>query len=71
MSSLDEQEQALRIELMMVQIDKDRLDIERIRQDIERSRQEMRWEPYKAVAVILAGAAAMTGVILAVAHIIH
>ena len=41
------------------------------RLDIERLRQEMRWEPYKAFATIIAGVAAMTGVILAVAHFIR
>ena len=50
-------EQELRIELMQTQIDK--------------FRQEMRWQPYVAFATILAGVAAMAGVILAVAHFIR
>jgi Ni,Fe-hydrogenase III small subunit len=55
---------ALEIELMTLQIDKTKYDIDRVRQ-------EMKWEPYKAVAVIVAGVAAMAGIILGVAHIIH
>jgi hypothetical protein len=31
----------------------------------------MRWEPYKAIATILAATAAMAGVIIGVAHLIH
>jgi len=37
---------------------------------IDLLRQQMRWEPYKAVAAVSAGVAAMAGVILAVAHFI-
>ncbi len=48
----------------MAQIDKTRLDIDRVRQ-------EMRWEPYKAVAVFITAGVAFAGIILAVAHIIH
>jgi hypothetical protein len=55
---------ALEIELMTLQIDKTRLDIDRVRQ-------ELKYEPYKAFAVIIGGVAAMAGIILAVAHIIH
>ena len=51
-------------QLMNAQFEQGRLNIDRIRQ-------EMRWEPYKALAVILAGVAAMCGVILGVAHLIH
>ena len=54
----------LEMELLMVQIDKGRLDIDRVRQ-------EMRWEPYKAIATIVVAAAAVAGIILGVAHIIH
>jgi hypothetical protein len=57
-------EDELRIELMTVQIDKTRLDMQRVRQ-------EMRWEPYKALAAILAGVAAVSGIIVGVAHLIH
>jgi len=56
MSEGDEERQ-LRIELMTTQI--------------EKLRQEMRWEPWKAVAGILAATAAIAGVILGVAHLIH
>jgi hypothetical protein len=55
---------ALEIELMTLQIDKTKYDIDRVRQ-------EMKWEPYKALAVIIGGIAAMSGIILAVSHIIH
>jgi len=57
MSELDDQEQRLRLDLMTIQI--------------ERLRQEMRWEPYKAVAIMLAGVAAMAGIILCVTHLIR
>jgi hypothetical protein len=53
----DTEEQQLRIELMSTQIDK--------------FRQEMRWQPWVALATILASTAAIAGIILAVAHIIH
>jgi len=56
MSEGDE-ERELRIELMTTQI--------------EKLRQEMKWEPYKAIAAILAATAAMAGVILGVAHLLH
>ena len=38
------------------------------RLNMKRLEQEMRWAPYKAFATIIAGVAAMAGVILAVAH---
>lgn len=60
----EDEEQQLRIELMQTQIDKNRLDLVRLRQ-------EMRWEPWKALAAIIGASAAMVGVILALAHIIH
>jgi len=60
----DDEERRLRIELMQTQIDNNRLNMKRIEQ-------EMRWEPYKAFATIIAGVAAMAGVILAVAHFIR
>jgi hypothetical protein len=63
MSDTDE-ERALRIELMAVQIDKGRLDIDRVRQ-------EMRWEPWKALAGIVAACAAIVGIILGLAHLVH
>lgn len=59
-----DREQELRVELMSTQIDKNRLDIERIRQ-------EMKWEPWKALATIVAATAAIAGVIVGVAHLIH
>lgn len=63
-------EQELRIELMMTEIDKNRLDIERIRLDIDRTRQEMRWEVPKAVAGISLADIAAAGLILGLAHIL-
>jgi hypothetical protein len=57
MSNSDTEEQGLRIELMSTQIDK--------------FRQEMRWQPWVALATILASTAAIAGIILVVAHIIH
>lgn len=60
----DDEKRALEIELMTVQIDRNRLDMKRIEQ-------EMRWEPYKALAAIVAACAAITGVILALSHFIH
>ena len=60
----DDEERQLRIELMETQIDKNRLDMKRIEQ-------EMRYEPWKALAAIIAASAAMVGVILALAHVIH
>lgn len=60
----EDEERQLRIELMETQIDKNRLDMKRIEQ-------EMRWEPWKALAAIIAASAAMVGVILALAHVIH
>jgi hypothetical protein len=65
---LDDVERQLRIELMTVQIDKGRVDIEKLRAEI---RHMERWEPWKALAAILTGVAAMAGVMLAVAHFIH
>ncbi len=59
-----DEERSLRIELMVVQIDKTRLDMKRIEQ-------EMRWEPYKAFATIMAGVAAIAGIIVGVAHLIR
>jgi hypothetical protein len=53
----DQEEQDLRIDQMTV--------------NIEKMRREMRWEVPKAVAAILAATAAMAGIILAVAHVIH
>ena len=60
----DDEKRALEIELMTVQIDRNRLDMKRIEQ-------EMRWEPWKALAAIIAASAAMVGVILALSHFIH
>ena len=52
----DDRERQLRIELMSVQIDL--------------YRRQLWWEALKAVAVILTSVAAMSGVILTVAHFI-
>lgn len=60
----DDAKRTLEIELMTVQIDRNRLDMKRIEQ-------EMRWEPWKAIAAIIAASAAMVGVILALSHFIH
>jgi hypothetical protein len=38
---------------------------------IDKFRQEMRWQPYVALATILAGIAAVAGIILAVSKFIH
>jgi hypothetical protein len=60
----DDEERELRIELMKTQIDKGRLDMKRIEQ-------EMRWEPWRAFAAFATGVAAVSGIILAVAHLLH
>lgn len=60
----DNEERELRIELMETQIDKNRLDLDRIRQ-------QMKWEPWKALAAIIAAAAAMLGVAAGLAHFIR
>ena len=60
----DDDERELRITLLNLQIDKTRLDIDRVRQ-------ELWWSPWIALASILTGVAAMAGIILAVAHVIH
>ncbi len=53
----DDEERELRLELMMGQIDKGRLDIERVRQ-------EMRMEPWKLVILAFgAGAATVAAII--------
>jgi hypothetical protein len=56
----DDEERALRIELMKIQIDEGRVNIDKMRQ-------EMRWEPYKALAAIIGAAVAMMGATLALA----
>jgi hypothetical protein len=38
---------------------------------IEKLRQEIKWQPWIAIAGILAAVAAMAGVIIGVAHLIH
>jgi hypothetical protein len=58
----DEAEQQLRMELMSQQIDHARLNMERLRQ-------EMRWEPYKALAVIITAIVAVSGLLLGVYHL--
>jgi len=59
-----DERQALEDKLLMAQIDKTNLDMARLRQ-------EMWWAPWIALAGILTGVAAMAGIILAVAHVIH
>lgn len=60
----DDEMRQLRIELMKTQIDSNRLNMQRLRQ-------EMRWEPWKALAGLAVAVAAMAGIILGVAHVIH
>jgi hypothetical protein len=60
----NDRERELRIEQMTI-------DIKRIEQQIKRLDQEMRWQPYTAIAAILAAAAAMAGVILGIAHLLR
>jgi|HubBroStandDraft_3_1064219.scaffolds.fasta_scaffold1774494_2 hypothetical protein len=55
-----DEERQLRIELMKAQIDHTRVDMAKLRS-------EMRWEPYKALAVLLGATAAWAGAILALA----
>jgi hypothetical protein len=57
-------EAELKIALMNAQLEKTQMEIERLRQDIK-------WDPWKAFAGVLAGVAAIAGVILAVAHFIR
>ena len=60
---------------MSAQIEKLNAESDKMRAEAERFRQEMRWEPYKAFAAIVAGffgaSAVMLGAILAVAHYIR
>lgn len=56
----DREERDLRIELMKAQIDHTRVDMAKLAR-------EMRWEPYKAIAVLLGATAAWGGAILALA----
>jgi hypothetical protein len=56
----DREERDLRIELMKAQIDHTRVDMAKLAR-------EMRWEPWKAMAAMFAGTAAMAGAILALA----
>lgn len=67
----DEDKRELELALMNAQIEKLNIERDKLSAEAERFRQEMRWEPYKAFAAILAGVAAMGGVILAVAHFIR
>jgi hypothetical protein len=56
----EDEERQLRIELMKAQIDHTRVDMAKLQR-------EMRWEPWKALAALAAGTAAMAGAILALA----
>ena len=60
----ESEERQLRIDLMKVQIDSGRVNIEKMRQ-------EMRWEPWKALATIIAAITAVAALILGVAHLLH
>jgi len=57
MTERDQEEQDLRIEMMKTQ------------HDLFKS--QLRWETWKAIATIGAAVAAMAGIILGVAHVIH
>jgi hypothetical protein len=67
----EDDKRELELALMNAQIEKLNIERDKLSAEAERFRQEMRWEPYKAFATIIAGIAAMTGVILAVAHYIR
>jgi len=60
---------------MSAQLEKLQAESDKMRAEAERFRQEMKWEPYKAFAAIVAGiigaSAAMTAAILALAHYIR
>jgi hypothetical protein len=56
----DAEERQLRLELMKAQIDHTRVDMAKLER-------EMRWEPWKALAALFGGTAAMAGAILALA----
>lgn len=58
----------LEIELMTVQIDKGRVEIEKLRAEI---RLMERWEPWKALAAMALGVAALSGAIIGLSHLIH
>jgi hypothetical protein len=74
-SADDEDKRELELALMSAQLEKFQAERIKLDAEAERFRQEMRWEPYKAFAAIVAGflgaSAAMVGVILAVAHYIR
>lgn len=61
----------LELALMNAQLEKTLIEQEKLRAETDRFRQEMRWEPYKALAAVIAGVAAFSGLILAVAHFIR
>jgi hypothetical protein len=58
----------LEIELMTVQIDRGRVDIEKMQTEMEKLRAEIRlmerWEPWKALAALALGVAALSGAIV-------
>lgn len=56
MTELDDKERQLRLTLLRVQIDKERIDIERLRH-------QLRWKPYKALAAIVGSALFVIGVL--------
>lgn len=68
---MDDDRAELELALMSAQIEKLNAERAKLDAEAERFRQEMKWEPYKAFAAILAGivaaSAAMTGAVLALA----
>lgn len=49
---------------------RERVDIEKMRIDMDKFRREMRWEPWKALAAIVIGVAAMGAAVIGLAHLI-
>ncbi|MBV9757958.1 MAG: hypothetical protein JO047_12960 [Alphaproteobacteria bacterium] len=57
------------IELNRAQTDLARATLEQIRATVDRMEVEARWEPWKALAAIVAASAAMVGVVEALFHL--
>lgn len=57
------------IDLNRAQTDVARATLEQIRATVDRMEVEARWEPWKALAAIIAASAAMVGVIEALFHL--
>jgi hypothetical protein len=64
---MDTDEQNLRVELMTTQIETLRAERKKLDAEAERFRQEMHWEPWKALAAILVGVAALTAAVVGLA----